>query len=56
MLRIVVQDLATGETETTVVPGGEYVIVTSSPCHVSHTQVYAGGKTVVVTIKDRVAR
>lgn len=53
MLRITVEDLDEGTTETVEMPKGEYFIVTASPCYVAHQQIYGGGKTVQVTIKDR---
>jgi hypothetical protein len=48
-----VEDLETGDTETAEMPKGEYFILCTSPCYVAHTQVSGGGKTVQLTIKDR---
>ena len=56
ILRVTAEDLETGDKETWDVPAGEYVLVTTTPCYVSHTQVWGGGTTVQVTIKDRVPR
>lgn len=53
MLRITVEDLEEGTTEVAEVPKGEYFILTTTPCYVAHQQVYGGGKTVQLTIKDR---
>jgi hypothetical protein len=55
-LRIVVTDLETSETQTVDLPMGEYFLVTTEPCYVSHTQVFGAGKTVQLTIKGRVLR
>lgn len=54
--RVTVDDLETGDTEVVEVPMGEYFLLTTEPCHVSHTQVFGGGKTVQLTIKGRVLR
>lgn len=56
ILRVIVEDLETGDKETAEVPAGEYFIVVTEPCYISHTQVFGGGKTVQLTIKDRVLR
>lgn len=55
-LRITVTDLETGSVETVEMPMGEYFLLTTEPCHVSHTQMFGGGKTVQLTIKGRVPR
>jgi hypothetical protein len=56
ILRVTVEDLETGDKESKEMPAGEYFILTTEPCHISHTQVFGGGKTVQLTIKDRVPR
>lgn len=56
IIRVTVEDLAAGTSETFEVPAGEYVILCTEPCHVSSQQVWGGGKTVQLTIKDRVPR
>ena len=56
MLRVTVEDLETGDKETAEVPAGEYFIVVTSPCYIGHTQLFNHGKTVQLTIKDRVLR
>jgi hypothetical protein len=50
-VRVTVEDLESGETDIKTIPFGDYIIVTSNPCHVHGVQVYANG-THVVTIKD----
>ena len=55
-LRITVEDLETGTREVVDLPMGEYFILTTEPCHVSHTQLFGGGKTVQLTIKGRMLR
>lgn len=52
MLRITVEDLETGDRETKEMPKGEYFILTTSPCHLAHTNVYPGKGTVVLTSVD----
>lgn len=56
ILRVTVEDPETSEALTVDVPAGEYFILTTEPCHVGHVQVFGGGKTVQLTIKDRVPR
>lgn len=48
-LKATVVDLVDGETETVVVPKGDYLLTTTEPCHRHHVQV--AGTTHVVTIK-----
>ena len=55
VLRITCTDLATGESETTEIPAGEYVLLTTEPCHVAHMQAFPAKGTHVVTIKGRTA-
>lgn len=54
-IRVTVLDHATGKTETTELPVGEYMLLTTEPCHVAHTQVFAKG-THILTIKGRIRR
>ena len=54
IIRVTATDLETGETQTYDTPAGEYVLIVTYPAYVSHTQLWAGGKTVQVTIKDRI--
>ncbi len=54
-IRITVEDLETGETETRDVPSGDYFLVTTEPAHVAHINTFANG-TQVVTIKGRTRR
>ena len=53
-LRIIVEDLKTGEKQQVTIPMGEYFFVTASPCYVDGIQSYKTG-THVVTIKGRIA-
>jgi hypothetical protein len=50
-IRVTVEDLATGETETIEVRD-DYVILAAGTCHVAHVQAYANG-THILTIKGR---
>jgi len=56
ILRITVEEIATGETQTVEVPDNEYFIITTGDCHVSHTQAYPTKGTHVLTIKGQQAR
>jgi len=56
MLRITVEDIDEGTSETVEMPKGEYFIVTADPCYISHTQIFGGGTTVQLTIKGRILR
>ena len=57
VLRVIAEDLEGIEpVQTFEVPAGEYVILCTAPCHISHTQIFGGGKTVQLTIKNRVPR
>ena len=52
VLRVTVEDLETGETQTRDVPPGDYFMLTTEPAYVAHTNVFANG-THVITIKGR---
>lgn len=56
VLRITVEDLETGDTDTTEIPAGEYVVLTTEPCRVAHTSSYPQKGTHIVTIKGRTAK
>jgi translation elongation factor P/translation initiation factor 5A len=56
VLRVTCEDLATGEKESVELPAGEYLVLTTEPCHVAHTQAFPGKGTHVITIKGRTAR
>lgn len=56
VLRVTVTDLQSGDTQTSEVPAGEYVLLTTAPCHVAGTQVYPAKGTHVITVKGRTAR
>lgn len=51
-LTVTVTDDQTGDTETVVVPDGDYLLVCHEPCFMAHTQSHGNG-THVVTIKGR---
>lgn len=55
-IRVAVLDHATGKEEAIEVPPGEYLILCTTPCWVSHTQVYPKSGTHVLTVKGRIAR
>lgn len=55
-LRITVEDLKTGESETTEIPAGEYLIICTEPCRVTNVQHYPTKGTAVLTVKGRIAR
>ena len=54
-IRITVEDLETGETQTQVVPPGDYALMTTEPAYVAHINTFANG-THVITVKGRVRR
>lgn len=49
-VRVTVVDEETGDTETTVVPSGDYLVICVEPCHLDYTQAFANG-THQLTIK-----
>lgn len=51
-VRVTVVDEQTGDTETMVIPDGDYLLTVVDPCYLAHTQVHANG-THVLTIKGR---
>lgn len=52
MLKITVEDLEEGGSQTVMVPAGDYFILTTHPCYVDGTQIYKNG-THVITVKGR---
>lgn len=50
-IRVTVEDLATGETETVEIKD-DYVILAAGSCYIHHVQSYANG-THILTIKGR---
>lgn len=52
VLRVTVEDLMTGETQTSELPAGEYVVVTTVPAYVAKTATHLNG-THVLTVKGR---
>lgn len=55
MLRIIVEDLETGEKETREIPSGDYFMLTTQPAYVDGVQTFSNG-THIVTIKGRTQR
>jgi hypothetical protein len=53
-VRVTVFDEQTGDTEETVVPAGEYLLIVTNPAYLAHTAAHANG-THVLTIKGRTA-
>lgn len=51
-LRVTVEDLDTGDTETADVPLDDYLILTTGKCELTHVQTYANG-THVLTVKNQ---
>ena len=49
-IRVTVLDLKTGDTETSEIEPGNYVLVCAEPAYIAHTQAYARG-THVLTVK-----
>ena len=56
VLKVVVTDLETGETEEALVPAGEYMLLVTAPAYLAHAQMHKGGETAQLTIKDRILR
>jgi hypothetical protein len=56
VLRVVATDLLTGESGTVDLPAGEYLLLTTEPCHLASTQAYPTKGTHVLTVKGRIAR
>lgn len=52
-LKVTIVDEQTGDTETTQVPDGDYLMIVTEPAHYA-VQAYANG-THVITVKGRVA-
>ena len=55
VLRVTCEDLLTGEKQTADLPAGEYLLLTTEPCHLASTQAYPSKGTHVITIKGRTA-
>lgn len=55
VLRVTCTDLVTGESQTADIPAGDYLLLTTAPCHVAGTQAYPMKGTHVITIKGRTA-
>lgn len=52
-IRVTVEDLASGDEETQVINEGDYLLITTEPCYLSHTQAYPKSGTHQLTIKGR---
>lgn len=50
-IRVTVEDLATGDTETVEIKD-DYVILAAGSCHVAHIQTFGSG-THILTVKGR---
>lgn len=53
-IRVAITDIETGDTDTTEVADGDYLLITVDPCYEAHLNAHANG-THVVTIKGRKA-
>jgi hypothetical protein len=51
-IRVTVVDEQTGDSETTTVPDGDYLLITTEPCYQHYVAAYANG-THVITVKGR---
>lgn len=51
-IRVTVEDIATGDMESTVVHDGQHVLICVEPAYKSAVQVYANGTT-QITIRQR---
>jgi hypothetical protein len=49
--RVTVEDLKTGERQTTEVGVGDYILIPFAPCHVANVQAYPLKGTHVITVK-----
>lgn len=54
-IRVTVEDLETGDTETKDVADGDYVLICVAPCYLHQTNEYTAG-THVMTVKGYVRR
>jgi len=52
VVRISIEDLETGETQTHDLPSGDYFLLTTTPAYVDSLQTYQTG-THVITVKGR---
>lgn len=51
-LRVVVEDIETGETDETLVANGDYVIICAQPCYLDGLTAHANG-THQLTVRGR---
>lgn len=51
-LRVTAVDEQTGDEQTVTVPDGDYLLITTDPCHVASVQAHGNG-THVITVKGR---
>lgn len=56
VVRLTVEDLVEGGSESVEMPAGDYYIICTAPCYESNIQVYPGKGTHVITLKGRIAR
>lgn len=52
-LRVTVEDLATGDSETQLIPLHEVLVITTGDCRIDHIQDYPAKGTQIYTIKGR---
>lgn len=52
-IRVTVEDLEKGTTESIVVPMNEYWLITTGTCFLAHVNAYPKSGTCVLTIKGR---
>lgn len=50
-LHVTITNVETGDTETTEVPEGDYLLICHDPCRLHHVQKYPSTRTHVLTIK-----
>lgn len=56
VIRVTVEDLATGDVESVVLGQGQYVVTATAPMYVAGEQRYPGTGTVVLTLRREGAR
>lgn len=51
-IRVTVEDLETGETESKLVGPGDFILIPVAPCYVGSVQRYPKSGTTQLTVKD----
>lgn len=54
-IRVTVLDHESGDIQIAEVPAGEYLLLTTTPCWLAHTQMHSNG-THVLTVKGRLLK